>query len=69
MLEKKFYIGNIEIKNSLQLKNMARQIHNNQTELTLDQIYNNLTQRIRTVTKSTIVPSANYKMDLLNEKI
>ena len=68
-IEKKFYIGNIEVKNNEQIKNLAiNYYNNNQTDLTVEEIYNRLRSSMKVVTKKTIVPSDNLKMDLLKEK-
>ena len=67
--ETKYYLGNIEIKNQLQLKQIAMRLsqdpNNNQS---LEQIYNSLQSRLKTVTKETIEPSNNFKISLMEQK-
>jgi len=68
-IEKKFYIGNIEIKSNAQIKKLAINYkNNNKTDLSVEEIYNRLRNNMKVVTTKTIVPSDNLKMELLQEK-
>jgi len=67
--ETKYYLGNMEIKNELQLKQIAMKLSQSPNNtLSLEQIYNELKNKIKTVTKETIEPSNNFKINLLEQK-
>ena len=65
----KWKIGNIEIKNMEQLKKIAAQMSKEPNNtLSLEQIYNKLRARLIVKTESQIVPSNNFKVELLEQK-
>ena len=65
----KYFLGNIEIKNMEQLKKIAAQMSKEPNNtLSLEQIYNKLRARLIVKTESQIVPSNNFKVELLEQK-
>ena len=66
---KRFFLGNIEIKNKLQLQAIAMKmsIQPGNTK-TVPQIYNELKNQLIIVASSKLVPSNNYKTQLLEQK-
>ena len=68
VVENKYYLGNMEIKNNGELKkiaiNYAKQTNNNNIE----EVYNKLRSQIKVVSTTNIVPSNDYKVSLLQEK-
>ena len=65
----RYFLGNIEIKNSMQLKRIAMNMFNqpgNQKDL--QQIYQELQSKLTIIENSKLVPSGNYRNMLLNEK-
>ena len=70
VIETKYYLGDKEIKGNLHLKQIAISLSNNPKYdmMTAEQIFNKLRSQLRVVTKESIVPSNNYRIDLLREK-
>ena len=68
-IETKYFLGNVEIKNNKELKKLAIKLSGNPQDLVkIEETYNKLRSNLKVTTKKSIVPSNNYKMDLLNEK-
>ena len=68
-IETKYFLGNVEIKNNKELKKLAIKLSGNPQDLIkIEETYNKLRSNLKVITKKNIVPSNNYKMDLLNEK-
>lgn len=65
---KKYFLNGIEIKNNLQLKRIAMSMYNEENGKSVEQIYNELQSKLYIVASSKLVPSNNYKTQLLNEK-
>lgn len=65
---KKYFLNGIEIKNNLQLKRIAMSMYNEENGKSVEQIYNELQNKLYIVASSKLVPSNNYKTQLLNEK-
>lgn len=65
---KKYFLNGIEIKNNLQLKRIAMSMYNEENGKSIEQIYNELQSKLYIVASSKLVPSNNYKTQLLNEK-
>ena len=63
----KYFLGDKEIKNSLELKKLSIKIAG-ESNKNPEEVFNNLRSKLRVVQEKNIVPSANYKNDLLNEK-
>ena len=63
----KYFLGDREIKNSLELKKLSIKIAG-ESNKNPEEVFNNLRSKLRVVQEKNIVPSANYKTDLLNEK-
>ena len=63
----KYFLGDKEIKNSMELKKISLKIasENNKNP---EEIFNNLRSKLKVVEEKNIVPSDNFKIDLLNEK-
>ena len=65
---KKYFLNGIEIKNNLQLKRIAMSMYNEENGKSVEQIYNELQSKLYIVASSKLVPSNNYKTQLLTEK-
>ena len=63
----KYFLGDKEIKNSLELKKLSIKIAG-ESNKNPEEVFNNLRSKLKVVQEKNIVPSANYKNDLLNEK-
>ena len=67
--ETKYFLGNMEIKNMQQLKLMALNLSKDPNNaLPVEQIYMNLRSRLQVITNKSIVPSNDFKNNLLLEK-
>lgn len=67
--ETKYFLNNIEIKNTHQLEQIAIKLSKDpNNKMPAEQIFNNLRSKLKTVTNNTIVPSNNLKNSLLEEK-
>ncbi len=68
-ISKKFFLGDMEIKNKLQLTTLAmKMINNPNNNLSLPELYKKLQSQLTVKTVSKFVPSGDYKSALLNEK-
>ena len=63
----KYFLGDKEIKNNLELKKLSIKIAG-ESNKNPEEVFNNLRSKLKVVQEKNIVPSANYKNDLLNEK-
>ena len=63
----KYFLIDKEIKNSLELKKLSIKIAG-ESNKNPEEVFNNLRSKLKVVQEKNIVPSANYKNDLLNEK-
>ena len=69
IVENKYYLNDMEIKNNKQLQSIAVKLAKNPSDINeIQNIYDKLRSQLRVVTKTSIVPSSNYKFDLLKEK-
>ena len=67
--ETKYFLGNMEITSNTHLQQIATKLSKDPSNtLTVEQIYMNLRSKLKTVTKNTLVPSNNFKDNLLEEK-